>query len=33
MKTKVGHYYVFIDVNDFWQKVNYWKDKGFLLDI
>jgi len=28
MKTKIGHYYVFFDINEFWKKVNYWKSKG-----
>ncbi len=30
MKTKYGHYYVFLDVDDFWNKVKYWKSKGYL---
>jgi hypothetical protein len=29
MKTKVGHYYVFFNLDDFWYKVNYWKSKGY----
>jgi len=29
MKTKVGHYYVFIDAKDFWEKVMYWHVKGW----
>lgn len=27
MKTKIGHYYVFFTLEDFWNKVNYWKSK------
>jgi len=29
MKTKVGHFYVFLSLDEFWEKVNYWKSKGF----
>ena len=29
MKTKTGHYYVFFTIEDFWNKVNYWKSKGY----
>jgi len=28
MKTAIGHYYVFFTVEDFWNKVNYWRSKG-----
>jgi len=28
MKTKVGHYYVFFSLVDFWEKVDYWTSKG-----
>lgn len=28
MKTEIGHYYVFFNIDDFWKKVNYWKSKG-----
>lgn len=28
MKTKVGNYYVFLRVEDFWDKVNYYKSLG-----
>jgi hypothetical protein len=28
MKTEVGHYYIFFNIDDFWNKVNYWKSKG-----
>ena len=30
MKTTIGHYYVFFDIDDFWKKVNYWKSKGII---
>lgn len=29
METKIGHYYVFLSANDFWEKVNFWKNKGY----
>ena len=29
MKTEVGHFYVFVNSEDFWEKVKYWKSEGY----
>jgi hypothetical protein len=30
MKTRSGHFFIIFDVDDFWEKVDYWKSKGKL---
>jgi hypothetical protein len=31
MKTEYGHYYVFLDVDEFWDTVKFWRAKGYTL--